>query len=290
MGPVSSKNEVNNFVKDIVSLTTDVVNSNITTASTVAAISLTGCSNVNLSNMTVAAQITVNSESIQKALDTQDATSAITSDISQKATSLAAGMNLTGTDATNVINKSTALATSIVNEVRQNCINSYLTSAQFTCNNSTYVNADSITINAIGDATNKCIQNSSSVQTAANDLTETIDQTAKATSISIWAIALAAIAAIVVLAVILKLGGGGSSAGGTKPPRGTGNIIGMMITMLIAVLSWYVFGMYYAHENDFDWFPYNKDMSDQNANVAWWIGLVSGLLNLALFVVFVMVR
>lgn len=223
MGAAQSTNQVNSIINAGI----EVVNTSVQNCFPVVSNSVEvqicadGTGNqVKIDKIDINQYAKLDSKCVQTAQATTEISQDVINSISQKAESVVESLSLGVADANNIINNSYSLSERIINAFTQNCSPKVNNSAQFqVCAKGTNNVIDVGYINATQgiDAISQCIFNSVSDSKAAQDIKQTIDQSATAKTEGLlnglkWiGIILGAIVGIILLVVIIKAISGGKN-------------------------------------------------------------------------------
>lgn len=178
--------ESTNISRDMIKMSAAILNKtaqNCTApVSTVQAISVSGCDDVNISGNELRNSISVNLSCVQNSAVDNKVSTLIEQQFKQMAEIKSQALGLGVGDSkisTNIVETAKDLSTTIVNEFVQNCAPSIFSTQSINVSDCKTANiVDNKLINDISAIVN-CLQSSSAVSGVANDLQTTIDQIAK---------------------------------------------------------------------------------------------------------------
>lgn len=201
-GTPSALNVTNSVTKSIIEAMTEITQEAGGGYQSVNHADFQGCDIGNNFNLNQSNILKVNADITQSITNDADFQSSLDEKISQIADAEMQGMGFDSPEARNFLTKVTDLSTSISTTIASSCTLDGLQSNVMKCKNTSFGNDTYITQENLGDFYLKCVQDSSSVTEAKQELESFISQesSAKATSVIIYIII--GIALLIVLLII----------------------------------------------------------------------------------------
>lgn len=201
-GTPSAQNVTDSITKSLIEAMTEITQEAGGGFQSVNHADFQGCDIGNNFNLNQSNILKVNADITQSITNDADFQSSLDEKISQIADAEMQGMGFDSPEASNFLYKITDLSTSISTTIASSCTLDGLQSNVMKCKNTSFGNDTYITQENLGDFYLKCVQDSSSVTEAKQELESFITQesTAKATSVIIYIII--GIALLIVLLII----------------------------------------------------------------------------------------